>query len=138
MNQEARILEFLRSHPGGLTQLEAIDLGMGTRLAARISDIKDKGMLRPAEYIAVQMEAHKGGQHARYVLVDPNRTYLTTAEWYAFQASPHRRHGHQPSVKPVPGCEWCVRMAAMDAVFRGGEVTVVEDAVEPTLWGDAA
>lgn len=134
MTQAARILEFLRSHPGGLTQLEAIDLGMGTRLAARISDIKDKGMLRPTEHIAVQMEAHRGGQHARYVLVDPTRTILTMDEWYAFQASPHRRNKHQPSVAPVTGCEWCVRMAAMEAVFRGGQVTVEENSVEPTLW----
>lgn len=135
MNQSARILDYLRSHPAGLTALEAIDLGFGMRLAARIADIKDHGMLRPTENIAVITERHNGGTHARYVLVkDHTRTFLTMDEWYAFQRSPHKRHGHQPSVKPVPGCEWCIRMAAMDAVFRGGEVAVQEDVTEPSLW----
>lgn len=137
MSQSARILEYLRSHPGGLTQMEAIDAGLGTRLAARIADIKDDGMLGGAERIVTRMEPHNGGQHARYVLVDVNRSFLTTDEWYAFLESPHCRHGHRPG-PPVVGCAWCVRFAAMDAVFRGGEVAVVEDTVEPTIWGDAA
>lgn len=141
MSQTDRVLDYLRTHPGGLTALEAVDLGFGMRLAARIADIKDQGLLRPTEHLTVHTEKHNGGTHARYVLVDPHRAVLDMPEWYAFQRSEHKRHGHQPSVKPVPGCEWCIRMAAMDAVFRGHEVAVVEDVTEPdgpTLWGDAA
>lgn len=143
MTQTARILEHLRSHPGGLTALEAVNLGMGLRLAARIADIKTGGDLRPTERIAVQTEPHDGGTHARYVLVT-DRMFSTMDEWTAFQQSEHKRHGHAPSVKAVPGCVWCRRWAAMDAVFRGGEVAAMEDATDTdaawagSLWGDAA
>jgi hypothetical protein len=64
--QTDRILAYLRSHPEGLTQMDAYRLGMGTRLAARISEAKDR--IRPEETIVAVEEKHEGGIHARYVL----------------------------------------------------------------------
>ena len=138
MTQTQRILAYLREHPEGITQMDAYHLGMGTRLAARISDARE--LLAPKERIVAVDEKHPGGSHARYVLYDETdtRAFRTLDDWERYRDSPHARHGH-----PVPavGCEWCVRGAATDAVFtNAGEPAVVEDNPEPSLWdcGDAA
>ena len=137
--QSQAILAHLRSHPEGLTQADAIRLFSCYRLAARISDIRN-GMLARGESLPTIVERHDGGSHARYVLVRGNGATLfeTVTDYTRFADSPHKRYGHP---KPVPGCEWCIRIAAGEAVFSGGEVTVVEDDTEPlTLFdcGDGA
>ncbi len=62
----------------------------------------------------------------------------TLADWTRFTDSPHRRHGHP---KQVPGCEWCIRIAAGDAVFTNAPAPVIPEDTEPlTLFdcGEAA
>lgn len=140
MSQTEAILAYLRAHPNGLTPIEALNLGFEMRLAARISDAKN--LLRPAERIVTVTEAHEGGTHARYILVGAdNRLIRDMTDWERFAVSEHRRHGHQPSIRRVDGCEWCTRMAAIDAAFRGTPQDTVPDPdaawAEPTLW-DAA
>ena len=140
MSQADDILAYLRAHPHGLTPIEALNLGFGMRLAARISDIKER--LRPVERIVTVTEAHEGGTHARYILVGANDRFIRDMpDWERFAVSEHRRHGHQPSVRRVEGCEWCTRMLAIDAAFRGEPQDKVPDPdvawAEPTLW-DAA
>ncbi len=66
-SQTLRILAYLRTHPEGLTPLDALHHGMGYRLAARISDAKAR--LAPGETIVTRIEKHDGGHHARYILV---------------------------------------------------------------------
>jgi hypothetical protein len=139
MTQTAAILDHLRRHPEGLTQADAIRLFGCYRLAARISDIRN-GMLDRGEALPTIVEPHDGGTHARYVLVRGNGGVLfdSVDDWTRFTDSPHRRHGHE---KAVPGCEWCIRIAAGDAVFRSAPEPVIPDDVEPVgLWdcGDAA
>ncbi len=68
-SQAERIVAYLRSHPGGLTPVDALAIFGCFRLAARISDIKAE-LLGPHEAIEVKWERHEGGKHARYVLVD--------------------------------------------------------------------
>ena len=65
-SQTDAVLAYLRTHPEGLTPLDALALGMGYRLAARISDAKQR--LEPGESIVTLTEKHDGGTHARYVL----------------------------------------------------------------------
>ena len=51
--------------------------------------------------------------------------------------SEHRRHGHREA---VTGCEWCVRITAIDLAFRGVPQDAVADpdvAWAGSLW-DAA
>ena len=139
-SQAAAILAYLRSHPEGLTALEAMNLGFGMRLAARIADIKD-GMLDADEVIVVTDEPHDGGRHARYRLRTDARLHRTVDEWERYQQSPHARHGH---LNDVPGCEWCERGQVIDARFRSVTGNHPEPAPDPvaegqeSLWGDAA
>lgn len=140
--QASAILAHLRSHPEGLTALEAMNLGFGMRLAARIADIK--GMLAADEVIVVTDEPHDGGRHARYRLGHEARMFRDVTEWDRFIDHPHRRDGHQPSIQLVPGCEWCERWQAINARFRSFSGNHPEPAPEPvaegqeSLWGDAA
>lgn len=133
--QAAAILAHLRSHPEGLTALEAMDLGFGMRLAARIADIKDRGMLDADEVIVVTDEPHDGGRHARYRLRDDSRLIRDMSDWERYQQSPHARHGH---LKDVPGCEWCERGQVIDARFRGEPAPEPVAEGQESLWGDAA
>jgi hypothetical protein len=140
VTQSQAILDHLRSHPAGLTQADAIRLFGCYRLAARISDIRN-GMLERGESLPTIVEPHDGGTHARYVLVRGNGGVLfeNVPDYVRFADSPHKRHGHP---KPVPGCEWCIRIAAGNAVFeQTPEPVVTEDDAEPlTLFdcGEAA
>ena len=139
MSQTDDILAWLRKHPEGLTPIEALAMGFGMRLAARISDAK--ALLKPVERIVTVTEAHDGGTHARYILIGAdNRMFREMSDWERFAVSEHRRHGHAPSVKRVEGCEWCIRWAAIDAAFRGEPQEKVPDpdvAWAGSLW-DAA
>lgn len=68
-NQTAAILTWLRTHPEGITPIDALAMFGCFRLAARIKDIKDGPFLRADESIETEMERHDGGRHARYRLV---------------------------------------------------------------------
>lgn len=130
-NQAQAILDHLRTHPAGLTQAEAIRLFSCYRLAARVSDIRN-GMLARGESLPTITEPHDGGTHARYVLVRGNGATLfeDMGDWTRWVDSPHKRHGHP---KPVNGCEWCIRIAAGDAVFNAASDPLEPDTSDEPL-----
>ena len=64
MTQNKQVLNFLRTH-GSITPLDAMLHINCYRLAARIHDLRGQG-----HNIKTVEEAHDGGTHARYELVE--------------------------------------------------------------------
>ena len=63
LSQSQKIMQYMRDN-GSITQIECTYCGMGTRLAARISDLRESGIR-----IATDMETDKhGSRYARYRL----------------------------------------------------------------------
>ena len=63
-SQAKQVLRYLKEHPEGLTQIEATSMLQITRLAARISDLRQEGY-----HIYTTKEKHNNGYHARYKMV---------------------------------------------------------------------
>lgn len=69
-NQCNRILDYLRKHPNGITQFEALsELGI-MRLASRISDLRDQGNKILAERIKVKNRFNEECYVCKYTLVE--------------------------------------------------------------------
>ena len=61
MSQNTQILNYLKTHPRGLTQAQAVDKFNCYRLGARIYDLKEKG-----HPIGVEMVKKNDKRFARY------------------------------------------------------------------------
>ena len=68
MTQNERILALLRSHPEGITPLQALEVVGSFRLAARIWELKAAGYDIRTE--TVMLPGRGGKKIARYVLVE--------------------------------------------------------------------
>lgn len=64
-----RLLDYMTSHPGGVTQFEAIrELGI-LRLASRISELREYGYLISKDMVTVKNRFGEKCKVARYRLV---------------------------------------------------------------------
>ena len=68
MTQEDRVMDYLKKHPQGITQFEAISqLGI-LRLASRISDLRSQGVRISSERIKVKNRFNEDCYVANYKL----------------------------------------------------------------------
>ena len=65
--QVALLLSVLRDRPDGITSLEALHAGIGSRLAARVADLRAEGYAIDSELVRVE----GGARVARYTLRRP-------------------------------------------------------------------
>ena len=109
----ALVLEQLRLRGGaGLTSLEALRAGCGSRLAARVADLKAEGFDVSAELVRVE----SGARVARYVLherVEPVQLDL-------FTAFPDALAGAGPQATPPLPPRSGSHQVAMAAATAGG------------------
>lgn len=67
--QSRLVLALLRTHPDGLTPLEALEWGAGFRLGARVYDLRQDGHIIDREWFTTA----GGARVARYVLREPSQ-----------------------------------------------------------------
>jgi hypothetical protein len=67
MSQTAQVLQYLKKHRRGMTQIDAIEKFKCYRLSARIAELREKGF-----DIRTDMEdnTENTGKHARYFLLE--------------------------------------------------------------------
>ena len=61
------VLDLLRERPGGVTSLDALKAGCGSRLAGRVHELRGEGHVIRSEWETTD----KGARVARYRLVEP-------------------------------------------------------------------
>ena len=66
--QKEMILEYMRKHKKGITQLQALDLFGCMRLGARIADLKAEGHKIETTMISVKKKDGRAKQYACYHL----------------------------------------------------------------------
>lgn len=66
--QKQLILDYLRTHPDGITPKEAEDRFGCMRLASRMSDLKREGIRFDTHRVKFMNRYGKPGSYARYVL----------------------------------------------------------------------
>lgn len=65
MIQSEQVRFYLKTHPEGMTQMQALDEFRCFRLAARINDLRNQG-----EHIQTIMENRNNKRYARYILIN--------------------------------------------------------------------
>ena len=66
----AAVLELLRTRPAGITSLDALHAGCGSRLAARVAELKADGYDVRSEPVTVETVAGRA-RVSRYTLATP-------------------------------------------------------------------
>lgn len=71
MTQNEEVLQYMKEHRQGISSMVAWKMGI-TRLAARISDLRDKGYKISSETIKYRNKDGKSKTYALYRLEDDN------------------------------------------------------------------